>query len=1381
MEEIKNPFSFGTGNIDKDQWLRDIDNEQEDFITRYGGATNKHRTALLRQAFQDLRARIASGDMLNRTADGQYQFGSALNRDDKHMQEAYQRALGFMGNLARRQISTPIKPEEKKYGTTTLQQNWLKYLNPSGKFNEKAYWAEGDDASRIAELKKFLEQEKNGLGAYTGYEGYKDRADLESRIQAFLDSPTERNLQRLGFDNRNWITRPIEETPDSEQKSELQQVQEQIAAQQEAQQVQQGRQYLNYNNNKGTSNYDLSVSNYDFNEALNKYLGNTIQATQAQYFNPQFSPSQYRAGLGNEFISKQQQDLDNYFKNFATSWRPNYESGDNNRKIMQNYLSKLFATYNKGTNPDGTPISDYAFDWKKYFTQIGQNQFLINGSLDSTTGRYAYYVPGEGIRETSILDTQNPYVAQQLGYTIPSQKEGGKIEFLQQGGGFDFEAWDSANNPQQPVQKPTAKKQIESENSQFSNSETARIAATIADITSMGTAFVPGYGTAISAVLGLGSTVTNFGADLSDGVGLWDATKNAGFGLAADVMGLIPGLGGAGKGAKIARNLMWAVPKMLQWVNTANGLANAGEIKNSITKLATPSSMSVKDWQNVSQALQIMTGHGRSIATKVKKAGMTKTTTTTEPEYYIYTNKGKQKVSDETFKRLREAKGTKARQALTEELMGQGVTLNQTRFAPWNTSTRFGAFKEVPGRTTMEVQNKHKGWFSDENLVQKAENANPSVDIRGILTRINPYRAYYSGRNQPVVPKRDYSKLSIFPADSPLNIYNTTPKVQPHPTGEKYTARSTEQPKAQPKNNPQPGKKHKKRKHEIGGILYALRNGGIIKAQLGLSSKYTVGDQDDNNPMGSWGNLNWGTTQNNSFKDYLTAGYNQRNGITWSRGLWGTTDSDQDMFSAYNAQRNYYTQNDGNNIMGDVKNYFSQWIKENEGKNVNDFIQDYNSKVDRLRELNKTKIGTPANTKGPEWDEFNSLHHKIYPSYGLQSDGRDDWSDKLKDILGESTWRRIPNSFNGLSDLQDKRSAFLMGEDPKWQVAMDNEGHLIIGNTINPNNDIDEHSSTNNDSIGDSEGERATTIKSEIKNPFDPTLLTIAGKTLLGLRGNRDIYGNLLKEMPQAPLRDPIDRKLAIVGWQEQIKQGQNQLADLRNIYGKQVGSDAQVNLAGALEVEGKGRDIMNDKFMKDSERQFATAQRSWDLDNDDYLRNNEIYYQNDKARKDRARMMAQIRAAWRSGDNNILMGALSDASNWWLKKYQREQDLVDKAKELSLGTPEEQAQAALSNDTKYSRIMDKHVAGQPLTDEERAYIRRMQAEALKGIRGKFASSYYNMYHIPGFGGGYKETIVAKDGTKLEVAKLKARSKDNDRYVSMIKDLRQSSRRRRRR
>jgi hypothetical protein len=76
-------------------------------------------------------------------------------------------------------------------------------------------------------------------------------------------------------------------------------------------------------------------------------------------------------------------------------------------------------------------------------------------------------------------------------------------------------------------------------------------------------AFIPGYGTAVSAVTGIGSTLTNLGLDINDGVDGWTVAKNAGFGLAADVMGLIPGLGGVGKGAKIARNLMWAVPKMM--------------------------------------------------------------------------------------------------------------------------------------------------------------------------------------------------------------------------------------------------------------------------------------------------------------------------------------------------------------------------------------------------------------------------------------------------------------------------------------------------------------------------------------------------------------------------------------------------------------------------------------------------------------------------------------------------------------------------------------------------------------------------------------------------------------------------------------------------
>jgi len=81
--------------------------------------------------------------------------------------------------------------------------------------------------------------------------------------------------------------------------------------------------------------------------------------------------------------------------------------------------------------------------------------------------------------------------------------------------------------------------------------------------------------------------------------------------------------------------------------------------------------------------------------------------------------------------------------------------------------------------------------------------------------------------------------------------------------------------------------------------------------------------------------------------------------------------------------------------------------------------------------------------------------------------------------------------------------------------------------------------------------------------------------------------------------------------------------------------------------------------------------------------------------------MMTQIRAAWRSGDNNILMGALSDTGNWLMKRYQREQDIVDKTRELSLGTPEEWAQSEYTS--KLGELANKKEAD--LTPADRAKI----------------------------------------------------------------------------
>jgi len=93
--------------------------------------------------------------------------------------------------------------------------------------------------------------------------------------------------------------------------------------------------------------------------------------------------------------------------------------------------------------------------------------------------------------------------------------------------------------------------------------------------------------------------------------------------------------------------------------------------------------------------------------------------------------------------------------------------------------------------------------------------------------------------------------------------------------------------------------------------------------------------------------------------------------------------------------------------------------------------------------------------------------------------------------------------------------------------------------------------------------------------------------------------------------------------------------------------------------------------------------------------------------------MMAQIRAAWRSGDQNLKMGLLADTGNWFMKRYQREQDLVDKAKELSLGTPEEWAQSEYTS--RLGELANKKASD--LTEADRAKIEAIRAQIMREMR----------------------------------------------------------------
>lgn len=217
-------------------------------------------------------------------------------------------------------------------------------------------------------------------------------------------------------------------------------------------------------------------------------------------------------------------------------------------------------------------------------------------------------------------------------------KEGGTIDLMQLGGGFSMDAWMDENRDK--ALKERAKKAGRTEEQQragerktnedaldpsnpnagWKATDTARVAASIADIISMVSAFVPGAGTIVSGATGIGSSLTTFGADWAEDGLDWGDFKNLGANLGLDVLGLIPGGGAASKGVKIAKTLGKYASRAMAAVAGMQGLANSNNIIASINKMTTdPTNLTVDDWRNISQGFGLLTGGVAAGTRKVKK------------------------------------------------------------------------------------------------------------------------------------------------------------------------------------------------------------------------------------------------------------------------------------------------------------------------------------------------------------------------------------------------------------------------------------------------------------------------------------------------------------------------------------------------------------------------------------------------------------------------------------------------------------------------------------------------------------------------------------------------------------------------------------------
>lgn len=199
----------------------------------------------------------------------------------------------------------------------------------------------------------------------------------------------------------------------------------------------------------------------------------------------------------------------------------------------------------------------------------------------------------------------------------------------------------------------------------FSTIDKVRLGTAAADAISAAAAFIPGYGTVASGVLGIRSTLTNIGADIADeSMSGWDVAGNALYGLGMDVVGLIPGMGATGKAAKIVRVLK-PVSKLAMRTLQAYGMMHSADAFNKL--MSNPSDMSADDWRNLVTGLQAISGEARY---KGGKRAVSRATTQRDVAD-VKTSTGRMAtISKEDLDKLRETKGLKAQNKLFSELTG---------------------------------------------------------------------------------------------------------------------------------------------------------------------------------------------------------------------------------------------------------------------------------------------------------------------------------------------------------------------------------------------------------------------------------------------------------------------------------------------------------------------------------------------------------------------------------------------------------------------------------------------------------------------------------------------------------------------------------------
>lgn len=779
--------------------------------------------------------------------------------------------------------------------------------------------------------------------------------------------------------------------------------------------------------------------------------------------------------------------------------------------------------------------------------------YVLPGSEDYDNWTYIAYNPNtRQYQEQSML--LNDELKKRMAYSEYDKrnKKSNEAQKHQLGGTFkDMESRrNKAQEEKQKVEQKSyatgrTKEQIESDqapHTEWSKADLLRLGAIGGDVASL-IASMTGVGSVASAGIGMTSTAANQAADMAEGMGFLESLGNNAVSYGLDALSLIP-FARAAKIPKTIKAIAGFAPKLMAIISTAQGISNAPEITKSLSKLNSSESLTVEDWRNIANGIQIVLG-GTAATHRASKAKSHVDAARTNDEW-LKTEQGYRRISEQDMKKLREAATIKEQNTI---LSPYNVTLAESR-------KRFGLGK---GKGKADITSENYYYDFDKPVTTY------SGDLP-IQHTFGPGEKWLGTRNIPslrIPAVRDAYNRVIHP-----QAYNRAKGKATEGNKQRSTfdiSKLRELPHRQSNKKKKTSRDDRRTvKREDGGTLDLVRvrkfqNAGKFPEWYSKLYKFQ--------------NL---TGWNNSLNQSLAGPSITNENVGHYRA--------GDLNEAY-TKNNSYTSNP--NLVGqDLQSYYDSSFK---GKSLDDYVSAYNANAAKIRGY---------------WDQERTYkqsgaqeHNRLFKNmFGNRSDNSNNvwnigYDSNLEDIVGSSTWLRrmdrYEKEFDNLSD-EEKKSRIHkidLGDGNFGYVYKKANGDIAVWNqpetpatsAIQPSQEPSDDNKQN---------------KSFFSN-INPTIAYGLPRAVYADRMNRRIT-DLAKESVVPLLKDPFEVHRYTRSDLDAEMQGERNYANLRRLASRPITSDGSLQTATQLQAEVQGQEARTAGKEKSNQVQRQYDELAW-------------------------------------------------------------------------------------------------------------------------------------------------------------------------------------------